>query len=81
MESTRAKLLTFLTNPNVAHLITLDEYESLEPFDKGYASYLQSSWEQSEIPEDENPFKEGTPESTIFKKGSFCAMQEVQEIE
>lgn len=77
----RAKLLAFLMNPSEKHLLTLAEYESLEPYDKGYATYLQSSWEQSEIPEDVNPFKKGTTECDAFQKGSFCAMQEVQEME
>lgn len=77
----RVKLLAFLLTPSEKHLLTLEEYESLEPYDKGYACYLQSSWEQSEIPEDINPFKKGTPECDAFQEGSFCAMQEVQEME
>jgi hypothetical protein len=76
----KSKLTAFLLNPSEKHLLTLEEYESLDPFDKGYACYLQADWKQSKIPK-VNPYKKGTLECDTFQKGSFCAMQEVQEIE
>ena len=81
MQSLKQKMSAFLLNPCKENLLTLDEYESLSAEHKGWASYMQSSWDESEIPEDINPYKEGTKEFEDFKRGSFAAMQQVQEME
>lgn len=81
MATAKEKLSAFLFNPCKENLLTLAEYELLSAEHKGYCSYMQSSWEESEIPEDINPYKEGTNEFEDFKNGSFAAMQQVQEME
>lgn len=73
------KIEAFLLNPSVNTLLTLEEYESLSPYKKGYVSYLQSSWPESELPEDVNPFGEDTTGYHQFNDGAFHAMIDVQD--
>lgn len=68
------KLTTWKYDPKPEGLITSDEYELLPNFLKGYAHYLQSSWEQSNIPKDEI-------DSEAFRKGAHWATIEIQDME
>lgn len=77
----KKKISLFLTNPSKEYLLTKEEYESLNPYDKGYVNYLQAAWNESPIPQDLNPFDKDSKEYIAFNDGSFHAMQEVQEFE
>lgn len=61
-------------------LLSLDEYNALPPFQKGYVCYFQACHEGSAIP-DKCPYPKGSPEAAQFGDGSFQAMLEVQEME
>jgi hypothetical protein len=78
LNSANLKLRKFLLDPCPGNLLTLDEFNVLGPYQRGYASYLQSSWEQSNIPAF-NPYKEGSKEFEMYKQGSHVAMMEVEE--
>ena len=65
---------------NAEDLLTLEEYNGLSPLEQGFASYMQSSWEESNIP-GKNPYNEGTEEFEEFKDGSFRAMIVAQDFE
>lgn len=57
-----------------SRLITLDEYNKLPDFLKGYAYYLQANSKSSQIPKER-------PTSDDFKQGYDWAMLEVTETE
>jgi hypothetical protein len=67
------KINKFLFDPKTENLLSLEEYKQLSPYAQGYVSYMQASWEESELA-DENPFKEGTKEFAEFNRGSHHAM-------
>jgi hypothetical protein len=80
-KDTQNKINKFFINPSKEFLLTLEEYNRLTPFEKGYWSYLQSSWPESEIPEDKNPFEPGTTKCSEFIKGSYRGMLYAQDSE
>jgi hypothetical protein len=74
------KLIRFTQNPCGKLLLSLLEFNSLSPFQQGYACYFQASWPESPIV-DTNPYKPDSDASKLFNAGCFAAMQEVQEID
>ena len=56
------------------HLITLQAWKTLTPFQQGFALYMQGSWPTSEIAREKNPYRKGTPEWTEFCNGEQRAM-------
>jgi hypothetical protein len=63
-------------------LLTMAEYEKLDAFNKGYASYWFSSWPGSEIPSEEvNPFPEGSADFKDFQRGINAAIIAAQDSE
>lgn len=70
------KLKRFIKDPKAEHLLTVDEYRSLAPREKGYCVYLQEHWPDSELrtinpvmglsEEDRNLYLEGQRAATIL---------------
>jgi hypothetical protein len=79
-EETKNKMKKFFDYPSKELLLTLEEYNELNPSDKGFWCYIQSSWEESTIPP-ENPYDEGTEEHQQFNIGEFQAMMCCQDYE
>ena len=61
------------------HLISLDAWRKLPPFQQGYAIYMQSDWPTSELASEKNPYEEGTPAWTKFRQGESRASVEAQD--
>ena len=57
-------------------LLTLEEYNILTPYEKGYVDYIQASWPESPLDSDDDsvPYEAGTKELDEFCKGSHAAM-------
>ncbi len=79
-KSTVKKIENWVDNPCVENLLSVKEYDSLPSRAKGYVCYMQASWEESNISE-ENPYKKGSRNYKAFNEGEHSAMMEVQEIE
>ncbi len=67
--------------PCVEFLLTMEEYETLTPYDKGLCQYMQSSWDESQLSETDNPYTPGTKDWEEFKKGSHAGMIMAQDSE
>jgi len=61
------------------HLITLDAWRKLSPFDKGYVLYMQGSWPSSELAGAKNPYPHGTPDHQDFCRGEQRAVLSAQD--
>ena len=61
------------------HLISLEAWRKLSPYDKGYLLYMQSSWPTSELVSAKNPYPSGTPDYQDFCRGEQCAVQSAQD--
>jgi predicted RNA-binding Zn-ribbon protein involved in translation (DUF1610 family) len=61
------------------HLITLETWQSLSPFDQGFALYMQSSWPTSPIARQKNPYPKGTAKWTAFCEGEQRATRAAQD--
>jgi hypothetical protein len=69
------KLNSFMYYPCEEHLLTIEEFETLTPHNKGFCLYVQAAWDKSplsELPCDY--YKEGSEEAKQFKDGSFAGM-------
>ena len=75
----RKKLDDFLLDPSKERLFTLEEYEKMDAFDKGYVHYLQAAWVESELSDGDNPFDKGVKEHEEFNNGQLQAMQKIQD--
>jgi hypothetical protein len=78
LNSANLKLTRFVLDPKPEKLLTLAEWGVLGPYQKGYASYLMSDWDNSPIPAF-NPYNEGVKEFKEFEQGKLAARQEVSE--
>ena len=65
---------------SVDELLTLKEYNKLNPLEKGFAHYMQSNWNESPIPK-EIPYKGRTKEHEDFLDGGFRASIVAQDFE
>lgn len=61
-------------------LISLAEYKKLDPYQKGYASYMQAALPDSEI-SDVNPYRPRTADYHNFQRGQNAAVLEVQDLD
>lgn len=61
------------------HLVTLAEWGTFSPFQKGYVHYMQASWPTSELAKVSNPYQKGTPDYLEFCHGERRAMTDAQD--
>jgi hypothetical protein len=61
------------------HLVTRTEWKRLSPSEQGYIHYRQCSWPTSELADEKNPYKEGTPAWTAFREGAARATMSAQD--
>jgi hypothetical protein len=76
------KLNNFTLNPKVEFLLTLEEFETLTPHNKGYCLYVQSSWLESLLDESAlNEYEPLSKEYLAFLNGSYIGMLWAQDSE
>lgn len=61
------------------HLVTLEAWRRLPPFQQGYALYMQGNWSTSELAREKNPYAEGSPEYAEFCHGERRAVLDAQD--
>ena len=61
------------------HLITLETWLALSPFEQGGMLYSQGAWPTSPLAAARNPYEEGTPAWTEFRDGEQRAMLNAQD--
>lgn len=61
-------------------LLTPEEYNRLDPFTQGYATYMQAGWPGSRIPK-KCPYTPGTREAGAWAEGAQAAVLDVQDSE
>jgi hypothetical protein len=78
LNSANLKLSRFISDPKVENLLTADEYSVLGAYQRGYASHLQSGWDESTITAF-NPYQEFSHEFKQFNNGRLAAMRDMDE--
>lgn len=59
-----------------------EDFEGLGPFGRGYAVYLFGKRDdQPNVPDEENPYVEGTCDWKSWNEGARIAAQDVQDLE
>lgn len=62
--------------------VTKEEFESFSPFDRGYAVYMCGSREdQPNIPDEKNPYPDGSHERQRWNDGQLRAVLNAQDSE
>lgn len=66
----------------MARLITLAEYQTLNPFQQGYVVYMQAEHEGSELKEHQKcPYPPDSDESEKWHRGQKLGIREAQDSE
>ena len=61
-------------------MMTKEEFDDLSPHSRGYVVYMAGERDdQPNVPNEENPYEEGTKEYEEWDKGAMAAVIEVQD--
>jgi hypothetical protein len=61
------------------HLVTVDEWRELSPFEQGYTHYMQASWPTSPLKAMKNHYASGSTAWKAFQDGAHRAALEAQD--
>jgi len=63
-------------------MLTKEEFEALSPRDRGYAVYMAGSRDdQPNIPDESNPYPDGSIKAALWNEGQRIAVLEAQDSE
>lgn len=64
------------------HILSKEEFESLKPWARGFIVYMNGTRDdQHNVPDEKNPYAEGSADHDDWDSGNYQAMLDVQDME